>query len=573
MNKTLFTNITGQISDITNHSINSLSDVDTVSSAPSDGQALLWNNANSEWVPGNVSQSKQFITASPITAGQLVFLKSDGKITNNSSKELNITTLDNPNSYSTSDGDIFGFSLSISESYTIVGAYQEDDAGGTSSGKAYIYDNSTGNLLYTLDNPNAYSTSASDYFGQSVSISESYSIVSAYAEDDAGGSGSGKAYIYDNSTGNLLYTLDNPNAYDTSQNDQFGWSVSISESYAIVGAYLEDDAGGTSSGKAYIYSTSTGNLLYTLDNPNAYDTSAGDNFGRSISISESYAIVGAIYEDDAGGTTSGKAYIYDNSTGNLLYTLDNPNAYSTSASDQFSYSVSISESYAIVGAPYENDAGGTSSGKAYIYSTSTGNLLYTLDNPNVYDTSAGDNFGHSVSISESYAIVGALGEDDAGGSSSGKAYIYSTTTGNLLHIVDNPNAYNTSQSDSFGKSVSISESYAIVGAYLEDDASGQQSGKSYIISNLEPPTWLGIAAENISDGASGNVNLPGEINDNQTSLKIGSLYYRDANDQLTTNQTTQGLVGKAISSTELQILDSSIHEKIRSSAYAMSNIF
>ena len=444
---------------LASRSINSLSDVDTVSSAPSDGQALLWNNANSEWVPGNASQSKQFITASPITAGQLVFLKSDGKITNNSSKELIITTLDNPNPYGISTSDLFGWSVSITESYAIVGTYSEDDAGGTNSGKAYIYDNSTGNLLYTLDNPNPYGTSV---------------------------------------------------------NDRFGWSVSITESYAIVGAYREDDAGGTDSGKAYIYDNSTGNLLYTLDNPNAYGTSASDRFGQSISISESYAIVGAYVEGDAGGTNSGKAYIFSTSTGNLLYTLDNPNPYGTSGNDFFGWSVSISESHAIVGAYKEDDAGGTDSGKAYIYSTSTGNLLYTLDNPNAYDTSASDYFGYSVSITESHAIVGVFREDDAG---------------------------------------------------------GPDSGKSYIISNLEPPTWLGIAAENISDGASGNVNLPGEINDNQTSLKIGSLYYRDANNQLTTNQTTQGLVGKAISSTELQILDSSIHEKIRSSAYAMSNIF
>jgi len=558
---------------LASRSINSLSDVDTVSSAPSDGQALLWNNANSEWVPGNASQSKQFITASPITAGQLVFLKSDGKITNNSSKELIITTLDNPNPYGISTSDLFGWSVSITESYAIVGTYSEDDAGGTNSGKAYIYDNSTGNLLYTLDNPNPYGTSVNDRFGWSVSITESYAIVGAYREDDAGGTDSGKAYIYDNSTGNLLYTLDNPNAYDASSYDNFGYSVSISESYAIVGAPAEDDAGGVSSGKAYIYSTSTGNLLYTLDNPNAYNTSISDNFGLSVAICESYAIVSAFKEDDAGGTDSGKAYIYDNSTGNLLYTLDNPNAYGTSASDRFGQSISISESYAIVGAYVEGDAGGTNSGKAYIFSTSTGNLLYTLDNPNPYGTSGNDFFGWSVSISESHAIVGAYKEDDAGGTDSGKAYIYSTSTGNLLYTLDNPNAYDTSASDYFGYSVSITESHAIVGVFREDDAGGPDSGKSYIISNLEPPTWLGIAAENISDGASGNVNLPGEINDNQTSLKIGSLYYRDANNQLTTNQTTQGLVGKAISSTELQILDSSIHEKIRSSAYAMSNIF
>ena len=59
-----------------------------------------------------------------------------------------------------------------------------------------------------------------------------------------------KAYIFDNATGALVHTLDNPNAYDTSTNDYFGWSVAITDTYAIVGAYAEDDAGGDGSGKS-----------------------------------------------------------------------------------------------------------------------------------------------------------------------------------------------------------------------------------------------------------------------------------------------------------------------------------
>ena len=51
-------------------------------------------------------------------------------------------------------------------------------------------------------------------------------------------------------------------------------------------------------------------LLHTLHNPNAYGTSANDNFGKAVAISGNYAIVGAYGEDDAGGTYSGKAYVY-----------------------------------------------------------------------------------------------------------------------------------------------------------------------------------------------------------------------------------------------------------------------
>jgi hypothetical protein len=388
-------------------------------------------------------------------------------------------TLDNPNAFGTSADDRFGWVVAISDSYAIVGAWREDDTYGD-SGKAYIFDPSTGSLLHTLNNPNAYSTSSGDRFGFSVAISDSYAIVGAYLEDDAGGSSSGKAYIFDPSTGSLLHTLNNPNAFGTTASDLFGWSVAISDSHAIVGAQSEDDAGGSSSGKAYIFNPSTGALLHTLDDPNAYSTSLGDNFGHDVAISDNYVIVGAPNEDDPGGNTSGKAYIFDPSTGSLLHTLNNPNAYSTSDGDAFAYGVSISDSYAIVGALQEDDAGGTTSGKAYIFNPSTGALLHTLDNPNAYSSSAGDNFGLDVAISENYAIVGAYGEDDAGGNSSGKAYIFDPSTGSLLYTLNNPNAFSTSDGDQFARYVSISENYAIAGAYAEDDAGGGSSGKAYI---------------------------------------------------------------------------------------------
>ena len=334
-------------------------------------------------------------------------------------------TLDNPNPYGTSENDYFGYSVATSGDYAIVGVSSEDDAGGTESGKAYIYNVTTGALLHTLDNPNAYSTSANDYFGGSVALSDNYAIVSARGEDDAGGTGSGKAYIFNVTTGALLHTLDNPNAYSTSAGDSFGWSVSISGDYAIVGAYAEADAGGTYSGKAYIYNATTGALLHTLDNPNPYGTSQSDQFGHSVSISGNYAIVGAKAEDDAGGVQSGKAYIYNVTTGALLHTLDNPNAYDTIESDIFGDKVSISGNYAIVGVYGEDDAGGYDSGKAYIFDVTTGALVHTLDNPNLFGTSEYDRFGYSVSISDNYAIIGVSYEDDAGGTSSGKAYIYS----------------------------------------------------------------------------------------------------------------------------------------------------
>ena len=408
----------------------------------------------------------------------------DGNLITTDSVAL-LHTLDNPTAYGTSEQDRFGNSVAISGNSAIVSAQYEDDAGGSNSGKAYIFNVTTGALVHTLDNPTAYGTSEQDYFGNSVAISGDRAIVSTYLEDDAGGLSSGKAYIFNVTSGALVHTLDNPNAYGTSASDYFGNSVAISGNSAIVGAYREDVAGGSNSGKAYIYNVTTGALLHTLDNPTAYGTSAGDWFGYSVAISGNLAIVGAYLEDDAGGSFSGKAYIFNVTSGALVHTLDNPNAYGTSSGDYFGYSVAISGNSAIVGAYREDDAGGTSSGKAYIFNVTTGALVHTLNNPNAYGTTLNDFFSYSVAISGNLAIVGAYLEDDAGGSNSGKAYIYNVTTGALVHTLDNPNAFSTSASDWFGNSVAISGNSAIVGAYREDDAGGSLSGKAYIFNVLD----------------------------------------------------------------------------------------
>jgi len=319
-----------------------------------------------------------------------------------------------------------GYSVSMDSNYLIIGDQTYDDGVNNDSGRAYIYKTTTGDwsditLLHTLDNPNAYDTSVYDNFGYSVDIDGNSAIVSALYEDDAGGSASGKAYIFNVTTGALLHTLDNPTAYGTSYNDRFGNSVAISGNSAIVGASYEYDSPTLfRSGKAYIFNVTSGALLHTLDNPNAYGTSAGDYFGQRVAISGNSAIVSSWQEDDAGGFTSGKAYIFNVTSGALVHTLDNPNAYGTSYNDQFGGSVAISGNYAIVGAGLEDDAGGTNSGKAYIFDVTTGGLLTTINNPNDPEgnpggTSASDFFSgyqtNGVAISDNYIIASSPYED------------------------------------------------------------------------------------------------------------------------------------------------------------------
>ena len=205
-----------------------------------------------------------------------------------------------------SDGnafDRFGNSVSISGDYAIVGANQ-DDVNGTDSGSAYIFkrDSTTWSQQAKLT---ASDGAASDWFGWSVSISGDYAIVGAFWDDDKG-TDSGSAYIFKRD-GTTWSQQDKLTASDGAVGDRFGWSVSISGDYAIVGAYLDDDKG-SSSGSAYILKRD-GTSWSEEAKLTASDGAGIDRFGYSVSIGNGYIIAGAYFDDDK-GTNSGSAYMF-----------------------------------------------------------------------------------------------------------------------------------------------------------------------------------------------------------------------------------------------------------------------
>ena len=515
-------------------------------------------------VPGG---SFDAVASGTLANGDKVVVNTDGTVsvvaTGVSTSSL-LRTIDNPNAYGSSSGDRFG-RVAISGNYMITGASSALDAGGDWSGKAYIHNITSGALLHTLVNPNAFGTSADDEFGHAVAISGNYAVVGAHNEDDANGNFVGRAYIYNVTSGALLHTLDNPNPDSVSAMDRFGSAVAISGNYAIISAYGESDASNAESGKAYIFNVTSGALVHTLDNPNAYGTSYSDQFGGSVAISDTYAIVGTPYEDapaegSGDGTSSGRAYIFNVSSGALVRTIDNPNDYGKNEQDQFGVNCAISGNYAIFGVRTEEAPGGINVGKAYIFNVTTGALLHTLDNPNDYGTVDQDGFGRSVAISGTYAVVGASGEDDAGVTGSGRAYIYNVTTGALLQTIDNPNAYGTKQSDFFGANLAVSDSHIAIGATAEDDADGNNSGKVYVfntpatIKNLTSENFVGIADGSYASGATATIQTAGSVDDAQSGLTAGQAYFVQADGTLgTTADSTRVFAGVALSATELMI--------------------
>jgi hypothetical protein len=141
----------------------------------------------------------------------------------------------------------------------------------------------------------------------------------------------------------------------------------------------------------------------------AGDVAAKDRFGRSVSISGDTAIVGAVYDDDAGGN-SGATYIFVRS-GTSWTQQTKLTASDTTVGDWFGCSVAISGEVAIVGAWRDDDAG-DASGSAYIFVRS-GTSWTQQSKLIASNTAAYDNFGVSVAISGDTAIIGAFVVDFA----------------------------------------------------------------------------------------------------------------------------------------------------------------
>ncbi|NQT64589.1 MAG: T9SS type A sorting domain-containing protein [FCB group bacterium] len=331
-------------------------------------------------------------------------------------------------------GDRFGYSVSVSGEYTVIGAYC-DDENGSLSGSAYIFQRNGSNWTEQAK-LTASDGADGDYFGRSVSISGDCVVIGA-SHDDDNGFGSGSAYIFQGNGSNWTEQA-KLTASDGAVDDYFGWSVSISGDYAVIGASHDDD-NGFNSGSAYIFQRN-GNIWTEQAKLTASDGAECEYFSRSVSISGDYAVFGADEDYNKEGYY-GSAYIFQRTGSNWIEQVK------LTASDgiddhYFGRSVSISGDCVVIGA-FGDDDNGFGSGSAYIFQGNGSNWAEQAK-LTASDGAGNDRFGYSVSISGDYAVFGAY-QDDDNGTCSGSAYIFhkdGLATNELL-VNDNINTYLT----------------------------------------------------------------------------------------------------------------------------------
>lgn len=269
----------------------------------------------------------------------------------------------------TAAGDQFGFSVAgagdINGDTTadfIIGAPQTSSA--VSGGLAFVYSGKTGGLLYQPTG-----NAPGDQFGHSVAGAGDLDG-DGKADFVIGAPGENTVYVYSGAAGGLLYQKMGGMA-----GDSLGYSVAgVGDLNRDGRADFAAGAPGGGRGSAFIYSGMDGSLLYQL-NGALSDSGFGFSVGAAGDVNGDTIpdfAVGAPFSSSAGLNQVGSVYVYSGSTGTLLYKKNG-----TAKKDRLGWSVAGAGDFngdkraeVIVGAP--SDSAG---GSAFIYSGTTGNLL------------------------------------------------------------------------------------------------------------------------------------------------------------------------------------------------------
>jgi hypothetical protein len=323
-------------------------------------------------------------------------------------------------------GDWFGWSVALSGDTALIGApYEDPDLGAgpiNNAGSAYVFVRS-GATWSQQAKLNAADAETGDWFGRSVALSGDTALIGAPNEDPDLGSGpltnAGSAYVFVRS-GATWSQQAKLNAADAEAGDRFGWSVALSGDTALVGAPHEDpDLGGgpiSYAGSAYVFVRS-GATWSQQAKLNAADAEAGDWFGEAVALSGDTALVGAGHEDRDLGvgprTDTGSAYVFVRS-GVAWSQQAKLNAADAFVRD-FGISVALSGDTALVGAG-EYGTWSLDISAAYVYARS-GVAWSQQAKLNTADPLSF--FGHSVALAGGYALIGAPWDYNAG-----SAYVF-----------------------------------------------------------------------------------------------------------------------------------------------------
>jgi hypothetical protein len=264
---------------------------------------------------------------------------------------------------------------------------------------------------------------------------------------------------------------------DAQQGDKFGYSVDIDGSYAVVGS--PEWNGGV--GRVFVFKREPvfgfWNIVDTLTSNNPHQ----EKFGFSVAISGNRIVIGAPGYDTGFMNDLGSIYIFKRIDNQWEYEISYG---SFTCCSEFGYDVDINGSEILASCPNATGyscSNPNNAGKVlYLKLADDGSIngFQHLFQPSTSPTGA-NRFGHSISLSGDWAVVGSPFSNASPREDS--VYIYKKSTPITYQLYQ---SFGGDQYDGeFGYSVSVSGDRMLLGARKEDYIynSGDDKGVVYIL--------------------------------------------------------------------------------------------
>lgn len=314
------------------------------------------------------------------------------------------------------NGDEFGIAVAVDGDTIGVGTWFKDSVA-PDAGAVYMYVKPVGgwgDMTETarITPPDGAS---GDQFGAPLVI-RGDTLVAGAANGTCGAVSSGAGYVFvrDGSAWNFQAKLC---ASDASTGELFGAGVGLDGDTAIIGAPLDDVAGG--SGSAYVF-TRLGSAWVEEAKLVPSDADTGDRFGHQVAVDGAMAIIGAPYANAAYVFDKGPNGLWDAGSTDQEAKLVDPEG----VGGIFGHAVAVRNGVAVVGAVHASGVA-PATGAAYVF-TRHGTDWSAQWKLVSSDGSTGDSFAYAgwngVSLGGNVVVVGA--QNHTHGSAGGAAYIY-----------------------------------------------------------------------------------------------------------------------------------------------------
>lgn len=353
--------------------------------------------------------------------------------------------------------DIFGNSVAISGKTLVVGASYRDCASGPDCGSAYVFRLIGGNWVQDAElvpsDPAPGNRFSSNGFSGGVAVDDDLIVVSAAFSDPGGINAAGAAYVFrfDGTAWVQAAKLTPP---DAAAGDIFGHSIAVLNDRVFVGAPYKDDYVGA----LYVFRRQGTNWVQETKLAPGL---CGSGFGLAVSAHGDRVLVGGQFPCNGNvASPTGAAYVFRREGTNWVQEAQLPNP--PGIEQGFGMiSVSLSDDVALIQGIHDHPLAGSES-RASIFRRSgsiwsfeklfalNGNtaLLQVATNGDVAVVGGfipethvfihdGNDWpeaaqlkptdapgGNAVAMSGSHVLLGAPGDDNAGGIDAGAAYVF-----------------------------------------------------------------------------------------------------------------------------------------------------